>query len=123
MALAFQRFKVYSKLAVVSVVSITLLVVVLKNVGNKANVWLYRDFNEVSTLWLMLVTSVTAIVTWWLLWGLRRLVVEWRQLRKVTAVEAKLAEQKALADEIAAREQRIDEKLKGSIANESELDA
>jgi hypothetical protein len=71
----------------------------------------------------MLVTSVTAIVTWWLLWGLRRLVVEWRQLRKVTAVEAKLAEQKALADEIAAREQRIDEKLKGSIANESELDA
>ncbi len=119
MALALQRIKVYSKLAVIGIVSIIILVVVWKNAGNTAKVWLWKE-QEVATLWLMLVTSLTAIVTWWLLWGLRRLIVEWRELRKQTSVEVKLAEHKQLAEEIAEREKRIDEKLKGSISDETD---
>ncbi len=116
MGLAFQRIKVYSKLAVVAVVAIVILVVVIKNRGNVANVWLFRPY-EIATLWLMLLTSVVAIVAWWLLWGVRRLALDWRKLRQEEAAGEKLAEQKRLAEELAAREQRIDEKIKGTISD------
>ena len=119
MALALHRIKVYSKLAVIGIVSIAILVVVWKNADNTAKVWLWKE-QEVATLWLMLVTSLTAIVTWWLLWGLRRLIAEWRELRKQTSAEVQLAEQKQLAEELAEREKRIDEKLKGSISDEAD---
>lgn len=122
MALAFRQIKVYSKLAVAVVVVAVVLVVVVKNRGNTADVWLFKSYEgdeSVLTLWLMLVTSVAAVVTWWVLWGLRRLIGDWRQLRTEQGVEAKLAEQKRLAEELADREQRLDDKLKDSISKES----
>ncbi len=119
MALAFRQIKVYSKLAVAVVVVAVVLVVVVKNRGNTADVWLFKSYAGVPTLWLMLVTSLAAVVTWWVLWGLRRLIGDWRQLRTEQGVEAKLAEQKRLAKELADREQRLDDKLKDSISKES----
>ena len=118
MRLAFQRIKVYSKLAVVGGVAFVVLVVLFMNRGNVADVWLFRSYEKVPTLWLMLLTSMAAIVTWWLLWSVRRLIRDWRQLTTEQLAEANLAEQRRLAEEIAAREQRIDEKIKGSISEE-----
>ena len=119
MALAFRQIKVYSKLTVAAVVVGLVVVVVFKNRANKADVWLFKFYDDVPTLWLMLVTSLAAVVTWWLLWSLRRLIVDWRQLRKEQGAEAKLAEQQRLARELADREQRLDDKLKDSISKES----
>ena len=93
--------------------------VVVKNRGNVADVWLFKSYEDVPTLRLMLLTSLAAVVTWWMLWGLRRLIRDWRALQTEDAVEAKAAEQKRLAEELAVRERRIDEKIKGSISEEN----
>ena len=81
MGLALRRIKVYSKLAVVGVVAFVISAVVVKNRGNVADVWLFKSYENVPTLQLMLLTSLAAVVTWWMLWGLRRLIRDLREGR------------------------------------------
>lgn len=112
MGLAFRKIKVYSKLVLVAFAAIIVCLIFVKNRANKADVWLFKQYTEVPTLWLMLLTSVAAVAAWWLIWSLRRLARDWRQLRKDEEFDAKLAEQRRLAQELADREKRIGEKLR-----------
>ena len=118
MGLAFRQIKVYSKLAVVALVAAFVVVVAVMNQGNTADVWLLKKYEQVPTLWLIFFTSAVAVVTGWAAWGTRRLLREWRQVRREAGAEAKLAEQKRLADELTAQERRINEKLTESISDD-----
>ena len=117
MGLALRRIKVYGKLGATIAVGVAVLLVVLKNLSLKSNVWFFGEYPNVPTFWLMLVTAVSAIVGWW---GIRKVVGvvrDLRELRASKAAERQREEQRRRAEEIAEREKRIDEKLRRSITD------
>jgi hypothetical protein len=117
MALALRRIKVYVKLGATIAVVGAVLLVVLMNLNRTADVWFFHTYEKVPTFWLILVTAVSAIVGWW---GIRKVVGVIRDLRELRAskvVERQREEQHRLAEELAEREKRIDEKLRRSITD------
>lgn len=118
MTLALKRLKVYLKLGAIGAVIVLGLLVVLMNRQNTADIWLFRGYEDVNVLWLILVTSGVSILGWWGLGKLVRVVRELREVRRLSRQEAERQAQERLARELAERERRIDEKLRRSIAEE-----
>jgi Sec-independent protein translocase protein TatA len=119
MGLALRQIKVYGKLGATVVVVAAGLLVALKNLSRTADVWFFRDYRQVPTLWLILVTAVLAVVGWW---GIRKVGGVLRDLgglRQARQAAQQRDEQQQLARELAEREKRIDEKLRRSITNGS----
>lgn len=117
MALALRRIKVYGKLGATVVVVGAVLLVVLNNLNRTSNVWFFRTYEDVPTLWLMLVTAASAILGWW---GIRKVVGvvrEMRELRASKAAQRERDDQRRLAEALVEREKRIDEKLRRSITD------
>lgn len=112
----------YTKLGLTAAAGVFLLVIILANRGNKTDVWFGAQFEQVPTLWLMAVTAGLSILAFWVLTRIRGVVKAIRAQRAAREQAAKLAQQQALARELAAQERRIDEKLRKSIA-ESPPDA
>ena len=119
MTLALKRLKAYLKLIAIFVVIAIVLLVILMNRGNTADIWLFRHYHDVNVVWLILVTSIASVAGWW---GIRRLfkvVRELRQVRRLKKQEIDRQEQSRLARELAERERRIDEKVRRSITEET----
>jgi hypothetical protein len=118
MTLALKRFKVYVKLfAIVAVVASSLLIV-LMNQDNKAKIWFFKDYEQVNVLWLILITAILSIASWWIVAKIFATIRELRHLQHAQANQQQMAEQRRLAQEMAEREKRIDEKLRRSIQEE-----
>lgn len=118
MSLALKRIKVYLKLtAIVAVVAI-ILIIVLKNQDNTANIWFFGPYDKVNVLWLILITAISSIASWWILLKVFGTLRELRGLRKARMEKQRIDEQQRLARELAEREKRIDEKLRRSITEE-----
>jgi len=118
MSLALKRIKVYLKLtAIVAVVAIILLIVA-KNQEYKANIWFFGMYEQVNVLWLILITAVSSIASWWILIKIFGTIRELRELRKARQTREQMAQQQRLSQELAEREKRIDEKLRRSITEE-----
>ncbi len=118
MALALRRIKVYVKLGATVVGVVLGLLVVLMNLNRTADVWFFHDYRQVPTFWLILVAAVTAIIGWWGVRKIAGVVRDLRELRASRATEQQREEQRRLADELAEREKRIDEKLRRSISDQ-----
>ena len=118
MALALRRIKVYCKLALIGAVLIVVLLTVLFNRNNNADVWFFRNYERINVLYLILVTAIATIVLFWITTRIRGVLREVRQLRKDRQAAEQLAEHRKLAEELADREKRIDEKLRRSITEE-----
>jgi len=119
MALALKRFKVYLKLIAISVAVAIGLLVVLKNLKRTADVWFFHEYKEVCVLWLILVTSVLSIAGWW---GVRKVIGvlrDFRDLRRAQETQRQVDEQRRLAEDLAQREKRIDQKVRRSIAEDT----
>ena len=119
MGLALRQIKVYGKLGATVVVVAAGLMVAMSNLRRTANVWFFHDYENVPTLWLILVTAVLAVAGWW---GIRKVVGVLRDLRGLRQARQSAHqrdEQQQLARELAEREKRIDEKLRRSITNGS----
>jgi type VI protein secretion system component VasK len=115
MGLAFRRIKTYSKAILICAIAVAVTLVIAKNNGNTVDVWLFHHFTQINVLWLMLVSGASTVVVVWALWRVRRVFRELRELRKAKEIEAKLNEQRRLAEELKRQEQRIDAKIKESI--------
>lgn len=120
MSLALKRIKAYLKLAIIIAVVVAILLVVLKNRTNTADVWLFADFPQVNVLWLILVTAVSAVVIWWGLWKVFGVLRELREVRRLRQAQAQIEDQRRLAQELAEREKRIDAKVRRSISEEAD---
>ena len=119
MALALRRIKVYLKLAVIVAAVAIVLLHVLMNRENTAKVWFFWTEETINVLWLILVTALSAIVSWW---GIRKIfsvIRELREVRRMAENQVHLDQQRRLADEMAEREKRIDEKVRRSISGQS----
>lgn len=119
MALALKQLKVYLKLITIIVAVVMALLVVLMNSGRTADVWFFHEYSDIPVLWLILVTAVLAIVGWWGICKVIGVLRDLRDLRRTQAAQQQVDEQRRLAEEIAQREKRIDEKLQRSITENS----
>jgi type VI protein secretion system component VasK len=120
MGLAFRQFKTYSKAFVILVIALAVASVIVMNLGNTADVWFFHHFGQINVLWLMLVSGASAVLIVWSLRLVRKVAGEVRELRQIKQSEAKLSEQRRLAEELKQQELRIDAKLKESIAQPME---
>ena len=118
MRLALQRVKVYLKLTAILAVVAVILVIVLENQDNKANIWFFRPYEQVNVLWLILITAVSSIASWWIVLKIFGTLRELRGLKRAREDQQRIEEQQRLARELAEREKRIDEKLRRSITEE-----
>jgi len=119
MPLALNRAKVYLKLTLILAVLLAVLLVALMNRRRTVDIWFFHDYSGIPVLWLILVTSVTSVLVWW---GGRRVfsvLRELREIRREALAETMLTEQRRLAEDMAEREKRIDEKVKRSISNDA----
>jgi len=118
MTLALKRVKVYLKLIATCTVVVIVLLVVLMNRSNTADVWFFGRYRDVNVVWLIAVTSVSSVLGWWGVRRVFRVVRELREVRRARRKELQLDEQRRLADELAEREKKIDEKIRRSITEE-----
>lgn len=118
MTLALKRIKVYLKLVAILAVVATILTIVLANQGNLADVWFFGQYDRVNVLWLILITAVSSIASWWIVLKIFGTLRELRGLKRAREDRQRIDEQQRLARELAEREKRIDEKLRRSITEE-----
>ncbi len=90
------------------------------NWRNTADVWFFHKFESVNVLWLLLITAAGSIVSFWIVSKVFGALRELRALRLERQKKRQLGEQRELAKKLEERERRIDEKLRRSIADESE---
>jgi hypothetical protein len=117
MALALKKIKVYLKLAAIVTALVILLLLVLNNSENTVNVWFFWYEDKINVLWLILITSVSSIVGWWAFRKVFSVIREFREVRRQSQAQMQLDEQRRLAQEMAERERRIDEKVRRSISS------
>jgi hypothetical protein len=118
MTLALKRIKVYLKLVAILAVVAAILLIVLMNQDNKAAIWFFRPYEQVNVLWLILITAVSSIASWWIVLKIFGTLRELRGLKRDRENRQRIDEQQRLARELAEREKRIDEKLRRSITEE-----
>jgi type VI protein secretion system component VasK len=110
----FGRILAYAKLWSAIVLVVLIVIVVFANYGYETDVWLFRKFENVPTLLLIAVTAGVSIVSFWVLLRVRRLIADVRRIRDDQRREETLAQQRSVADELAEREKRLDEKLRNA---------
>ncbi len=118
MTLALKRIKVYLKLFAILEVVVAILLIVLENQENKADIWFFSKYEQVNVLWLILITAVTSIASWWIVMKIFGTLHELRRVREAQQSRQMTEEQQRRAQELAEREKRIDEKLRRSITDE-----
>jgi hypothetical protein len=119
MALAAKQIKVYLRLVAIGAVALVVLLVVLMNQKNRADIWFFGEYEDVHVLWLIAVTAVSSVVGWIVVRKIFSVIRDLKELRRAKRHEHQMAEQQRLAAETAEREKRIDEKLRQSITEES----
>jgi heme/copper-type cytochrome/quinol oxidase subunit 2 len=112
LASRIREFVVYAKVTAILLVVLAVGLIVFMNRSYRTRFWPGASEVEVSTLWLMLATSVTSIVLFWLLCRVRRVFGELGRVRQDRAERERAARQSRLKDELDAQEKRIDAKLK-----------
>lgn len=117
MSKSLQRFWTYFKLGLVIALGLLILVTVIVNRNYKTDVWLFVKFEQVNTLWLIVVTAVLSIVTFWAATRVRGILAAVKKVKAEKAEEEKQARQRAMAAELSATERRIDEKLQKAVAD------
>ena len=118
MALAARQIKVYLRLVAIGAVGLIVLLVVLMNLKNRADIWFFGKHEDINVLWLIAVTAAASILGWIVVRKIFSVIRDLKELREARLHEQRMSEQKRLADEAAEREKRIDEKLRRSITEE-----
>ncbi len=123
MRLAFQRIKVYVRLASIILLAAAIATVLIVNRRNEVSVWFFwlTDQNvKINVVWLMLCTAAGSLLSWWvfsLSWSL------WRDMKDVARREAAAKQEEAIRKreaEVAERERLVDRKVGHSLQSEGE---
>ncbi len=115
-----KRIAAYLKLVFLVTVVLVVALVAFNNRKNVVNVWFFKSYEQINVLWLMLVTSVISIVTWWLLTATFGV---WRDLRELAAEAERKQKDKQhedLARKLAETEKRIDGQREEAKVRQSE---
>ncbi len=115
MTSGFRQFLVYAKVTIMVAAFIGAALIVFMNRNYETSFWAGRKYEDVPTLWLMLLTAVVSVLVFWLLSKVRRV---WKELTEVRAQKQQAAlnaESEKRRKELEQQERRIDEKLKKAI--------
>ena len=116
MGLTVRQIRVYGRATLMVLLAVAVLLIVLKNRGRTADVWLLWVFEgKVSTLWLLVITAATAIIVFWVLTKVVQTVREVRKVRREARLESAVTRQKEMAKRLEEQEKRIDQKVHDSI--------
>ena len=125
MSLAWKRWKVYVRVVLIGLVAVAIAAMLVMNRAYVVSFWFFGltdTSREINVVWLMIFTAVGTLISWWVFsfgWGL------WRDMRDMRRTGAAEKATRALAEreaELAARERRIDEKVKRAIEHTEEAD-
>ena len=120
MNLAIRRFKVYLRLAIVTLVLGAVGIVLFMNRSNAVSVWFFGLTNAnqpVNVVWLMLSTAAGTITAWRLFAFSHGLWRDLRELKRETALQAVAEQQRQRAVELELRERRLAERVDGPPAD------
>ena len=67
MAVAFEQVKLYTRLALMIIAVGMIAAVLLFNRHHDTDVWFFHPFHQVNVIWVMVVTSVASVASFWLL--------------------------------------------------------
>lgn len=112
-SLALKRFQVYLRTGVVVLLVGAIGIVLLKNRNHEARFWFFGLSDEnapVNVVWLLVSTAGTTLLIARIVWFMRGLMRDMRELRHSGLV----CEQQRRAAELDERERRLDEKLKAA---------
>ena len=115
MTTGFRQFLVYAKVTMIAAAFIAAALIVFMNRNYETSFWAGKKYEDVPTLWLMLLTAVVSVLVFWLLSKVRRV---WKELTEVRAQKQQAAlnaESEKRRQELEQQERRIDEKLKKAI--------
>jgi len=119
MRLALKRIKVYLKLGTIITIAVVMFLLVVMNRNHKTDIWFFHRFQQVNVLWLILISAVVSILSWWGLRKIRGAIYEFKQLRRTAREKEQIEAQQRMAAELAEREKRIDEKIRRSLTENS----
>lgn len=116
MKLAMRRIKVYFKLGVVITVALLILLLVIMNKDNTADIWFFGSIEDVNVLYLILITAVASVLCWWGATKISKLIREFKAVRQAEKARMQAGEEERRRQELAERERRLDEKMRQSLS-------
>lgn len=120
MGIAFKQLKVYLKLALIGVVVFFAGCILVMNRGNTVKVWFFRsEDHEVNVVWLMLLTAIGSIITFWVLCAVSKIWKEFRRVRREAQTTERAKRLDERAESLDEREQRIDAKIHEALSDTS----
>lgn len=114
MRVALKQIKTYVRLSLVLVVVIAILLVLVKNYGNRVEFWFFglTDASKpVNVVWLLMSTALATRTIMWLTSFATGLWRDFRELKKIQSVEKEKKDRERRESELVEREKRLDEKL------------
>jgi len=81
MAVAFDQFKLYTRMALMFSAVALIATVLFFNRNHDTDVWFFHPFHQVNVVWVMVVTSVASVVSFWLL---TQVIAVRRDLRRLS---------------------------------------
>ena len=125
MSVAWKRLKVYVRVVMIGLVAAAIAAVLIMNRANVVAFWFFglTDPNHgIKVVWLMVSTAAGTLISWWVFsfgWGLWRDMRDVKRAGKVEQTTRALNERETV---LAARERRIDDKVKRAIEHTEESD-
>lgn len=120
MSVAWKRWTVYVRGALVAAAVLAIALVLFQNRANKVAFWFFGltdDARPVNVVWLMLGTASGTLFVWRVLRFGRGLWRDARELKRLDAVKRKKAELDRRRTDLDERERRFDDKAKQAVEN------
>ena len=117
MSLATKRVKVYSQLVFLVALVGAISIVVFKNRHNEAQIWFFGFTDgdkQINVLWLLAWTASATLLIAKLIWFMRGLLRDMRDVKKMEEATVIAKEQLRREADLAERERIVSEKLKAS---------
>ncbi len=115
MRLVMKRFGVYARLTAIIALAMVIGLVILQNRNNTVTVWFFATYDSINVLWLMLVTAVASVVSWWMLTASLGLWRDMRALHQADILAEQERERSEREQKLKETEDRIDRKLSEAV--------
>lgn len=83
MAVALEQLKLYTRVGLMILAVVLVATVLFFNRQHDTDVWFFHQFQQVNVVWVMVVTSVGSVVSFWLL---TQVIAVRRDLRRLNQV-------------------------------------
>jgi Mn2+/Fe2+ NRAMP family transporter len=97
--MSFRTILAWTRMIMTAILVIAVVLIIFMNRNYTTPIWFFHKFDQVSVLWLIVVTAVISIISRWVIVGVYR---AWKELKEAWAKDAMdemLRKQKAEAKE------------------------